>query len=88
MKLNHFKHRIDVIFGNRLRHATAARVLITGEWSQNLRHPRALFVSFAGHNRSDCAAERSAFHAIVPVAVAHDERAKIRVTESKRAENM
>ena len=47
-----------------------------------------MFVSFAGHDCSDRAAERPAFHTIVTKPVAHDERPEICVAESERAENM
>src|SRR5207248_10081610 len=50
--------------------------------------PCALFVRFAGHDCSDRAAERPAFHTIITEPVAHDERPEVRVAESERAENM
>src|SRR5207247_1890522 len=65
-----------------------ARVVIAGERSQRLRHARALFVSFTGHDAGDGATQRPAFHAVVTVAVTHDERAEIRITQPQRAENM
>src|SRR5204863_3368162 len=58
------------------------------EWPHHPCQPRALFVSFAGHNCSDRAAQRPAFYAIVTEPVTHDERPEIRVAQSKRAENM
>jgi hypothetical protein len=60
----------------------------TGERSHRFRHARALLVRFAGHDRRDRAAKRPAFHAVVAVAVAHDERAEIGVTEPERAEDV
>ena len=88
MQLDHFEHRRDVVLGHRLRHTAGARVAITGKRPHRPRHSRALLVRFTGHDRSDRAAERAAFDAIVAEAVAHDERAEIGVAQSERAENM
>ena len=88
MELNHFLHRSDVVLRHRLRHAAATRIAISRERPHRSRHPRALLVRFAGHDRGDRAAKCPAFHAVVSVAVAHDERTEIRVAEPERAENV
>src|SRR6478672_8314980 len=88
MQLNHIQHRGDVVFRDRLRHAAGPRVVITWERSHSTRQSRALFVRFAGHDRSDRAAERPALDAIVPVTVTHDQRAEVRIAKPECAENM
>src|SRR5207247_3222434 len=88
VQLNYFHRRGDVIFGDRLWHAAGSRVVVTGERSHCLGHACTLLIRFASHDRSDRAAERAAFNAIVTVAVAHDQRAEVRVTKPERAENM
>src|SRR5205807_7825824 len=88
MQLDHLMHRRDVILRRRLRHAAAMRVTVAGEWSHRPRDPGALLVRFAGHNRSDGAANGAAFHAVVTVPVTHDERAEIGVAKSERAEDV
>ena len=62
--------------------------MVTRKWSDGPRQSRALFVSFASHDGSDCTAEGPSFDAIVTETVAHDERSEVRVAEPKRAENM
>ena len=88
MQLDHFPHRRDVIFGDRFRHTTGVRIAVARERSNCLRQAGALLVSFAGHNGGDCSTKCPAFHAVVTITVAHDERAEVRVAESERAENM
>ena len=88
MQFDDFQHGRDVVLRDGLWHAGGPRIVIAGERPQRVGHARALFVSFAGHDRRDRATQRPAFHAVVTVAVAHDERAEIRVTEPERAKNM
>ena len=88
MQLNHVQHRSDVVFRDGFRHAARPRVAITGEWSHSPCHSRALLVRFAGHDRSDRAAERPALDAIVTVTITHDQRAEVRVAKPECAENM
>ena len=88
MEFDHFLHRRDVIFRDWFRHTAATRIAISRERSHCFRHPRTLFVRFAGHDRSDRAAKRAAFHAIVTIAVAHDQRPEVRVAEAKRAKDV
>src|SRR5262245_7364172 len=88
MEIDHFEHRRDIAFPNWFRNSAATRFLVTGEWSERLRHARALFVSFAGHDRRDRAAQRASFDAIVTVSITHDQRAKIGVAEAERPENV
>src|SRR5207247_6401085 len=88
MQLDHFLHRRDVVFRSRFCDAAATRIAIARERPHGPRHPRALLVGFAGHDRGDRTAERPAFHAVVTIAVTHDERAEIRVTESERAKDV
>ena len=57
------------------------RIAITWERSNRPRQSRALLVSFAGHDSCDRPAECPAFHAVVTVTVAHNERAKVCVSE-------
>src|SRR5689334_2058663 len=88
MEIDHFQHRCDVTFGHRLWNTSAMGVSVTGERPQHFGHSRALFISFAGHDRCDRAAKGPAFGAVVSVTVAHDERTEIGVTETESPENM
>ena len=88
VQLNHLQHWSDVVLGNRFLHAAGARIAITGERRHCPCQPRALRIRFAGHDRRDRAAECPAFDAVVTMAVTHDQRAEICVTEPERAENM
>src|SRR5439155_14273323 len=88
MQLDHFQHRCDVVFGGWLRHAAGTRIAIAWERPYRSRQSRALFVGFAGHDGGYRAAERPAFHTVVTIPVTHDQRAEIRVTKSKRSENV
>src|SRR6266481_1214447 len=88
MLLDDFEHRCDVVFRYRLCHAAGTRIVVTWERPHRPRQSRALLVGFASHDRSDCATQRSPLHTVVTVAVTHDERAEIRVTESEGTENM
>src|SRR6266513_4506474 len=88
MQLNDFEHRCNVVFRYRFCHAAGARVVIAWERSYRARHARALFVRFAGHDRSYRAAERPALDAIVTVTITHDQRAEVRVAKPECAANM
>ena len=85
VELHHFEHGLHVVLCDGIRHAAAARVLVAGERPHRLRHARALLVSMAGHDRRDGTRKRAALVAVVAEAVAHDERAEIRVAEAERA---
>src|SRR5207237_8636404 len=69
-------------------HSAATRLPITREWPHRFRQQRALFVRFTGHDRGDGTTKRTAFHAVIAVTVAHNERAEIGVTEPERAEDV
>src|SRR4029453_12835179 len=88
MQLDHFQHRRYVVIGDWFRHAARVSIAITWKWPDCPRQSCALFVSFAGHDGGDRAAESPAFHTIVTKTVTHDERPQVRVAESKRTENM
>ena len=88
MLLDHFEHRGDVVLRDRLRHAAARARRDNRGTAPSRRHARALLIGFAGHDRGDRAAERAAFLAVVAVAVAHDERAEVRVAEAEGAEDV
>src|SRR5207247_5984047 len=70
------------------RSATGLLVPLARKRSHRLREACALLVSFAGHNGGDCSTKCPAFHAVVTITVAHDQRAEVRVAESECAENM
>ena len=88
MQLDHLEHRADVIVSGRFRHAAGPRVAITRKWAHRPGQDRALLVSFAGHDRGYSPAERAAFHTVVAIAITHDERAEIAVSEAERPENV
>src|SRR5947209_7144879 len=88
MEFNHLEHRLDVVLRHWLRHTTASRLLVTWERPHRAGELRAFRIRFAGHDPGNRATKRAAFNAVVTVAIAHDERAKIRVTETECAENM
>ena len=88
MQLDHFQHRSDVVLRHRFRHTAGPSVAVSRERPHRSRHARALRVGFAGHDCCDRAAERPTFNAVVPVTVAHDQRAEIRVTKPERAEDV
>ena len=88
MELDHLAHGIDIVFRKRFVHAAAARIAVTRKWPHRFRQKRTLFVGFPGHDCGDRAAKSAAFHGIVAVAIAHDERAEIGITETQSAKNV
>src|SRR5207248_9694014 len=61
---------------------------MTREWSHCFGQQGALFVRFSSHDRGDRATKRAALHAVIAIAIAHHERAKIGVTEPERTKDM
>src|ERR1700730_16155054 len=88
MLIDHFEHRTDIVLRNRFWNAAAARIFVTGKWSERLSHARALLVGFASQNRGDSTAESAPLHAVVAVAIAHHQRSEVGVAESERSENV
>ena len=66
----------------------AAGVAVTRERAHRRRHARTFGIGFAGHDRGDGSANGATFRAVVAVAVAHDERAEIGVTQAQRAKDV
>ena len=88
MQFDDLEHWLDIVLGHCLPSAARRAVLVAGKGSPELRQPRALLVSVAGHDRSDRARQGAAFIGIVAEAVAHDQRAKIGIAEPEGAEDV
>src|SRR5438132_14311463 len=88
MQIDDFKHRRDIALRDWFWNAIAPRIFVTGKGTERLRHSRTLLVGFASHDRGDRAAKCPAFHAVVPVAIAHHQRSEIRVAKPERPENV
>src|SRR4029450_5147545 len=88
MNFYHLHHACQFVPADRFRHAAGASVAITGKRPDRPSQSCALFVSFAGHDCSDRAAEGPAFETVITKTIAHYERPEVRVAESKCAENV